>query len=422
MVKKYTAALTFVICCQAAISQTILRGRVISEETKKPLPSVSVYLNNTSIGTITNEQGVFIINKFPSGKFRLVASSVGYETYVSLLDVHDIPKELVISLKPKPEELQGFAVLPSDPDGWKKWGKTFTDIFIGTTPNANDCHLVNPEALRFRLNADNSVTAFAKEPLQVMNYTLGYEIRYKLEEFEYNLDTKLVNFSGYALFKDMELDHPNRTRRYEEERLETYKGSLLHFMRAFYANSLDAQGFELRNLGNISNPEKDRAKLILSQHKNGRVIDTLNSQLGYEIGANGAPTNLRTTTITVDSTDYFKKMLLQPDSVISHQIILSDSIGFAADSTIAGLYFKDSLEVSYKLKEIPARYKALSKEHKHETYPVSEFVFVYKRPVYVLSNGYYYKPYDLKITGYWAWEENMSTKLPYDYLPGKKIE
>jgi hypothetical protein len=98
-------------------------------------------------------------------------------------------------------------------------------------------------------------------------------------------------------------------------------------------------------------------------------------------------------------------------------LISSDSVGFAADSSIAGFYFQDSLEVSYKLKEIPARYRALSKAHKNETYPVSQFVFVYKRPVYVHVNGYYYKQYYLKVTGFWAWSECMATRLPFDYVP-----
>ena len=86
------------------------------------------------------------------------------------------------------------------------------------------------------------------------------------------------------------------------------------------------------------------------------------------------------TVMTTDSTDYFLKKLREPDSVISHQIVSADSIGFAEDSATAGLYFKDSLDVSYKLKEIPKRYKALSKEHKKETYPISQFVFVNRQP------------------------------------------
>jgi len=409
--------LCLLFCSFGAFSQAVLKGKVISEETQKPLASVSVYLNNTSLGSITSEDGVFIIRGIPSGKFRLVASCVGFETYVNMIDPRSVGKNFVISLKPKAEELQSFSVTPPEPDGWKKWGKLFTELFIGDTPGSNDCKLTNPDVLKFRMNADNTLTAYAKEPLQIVNYNLGYEIKYKLEEFQYDFNIKLVNYSGYAFFTDMGIKYPNRVRRYDDARLETYKGSLLHFKRAFFADELDAQGFELRSLGNISNPEKDRAKLVLSMHHNGQVIDTVDSQLGYEMGPGGVIQNLRTTTHIVDSTDYFKKMLLEPDSVISHQLISSDSIGFAADSTIAGMYFKDSLEVSYKFKTIPNRYRLLSKDHKHETFPVSQLVFVNKRPIYILNSGYHYKPYDLKITGYWAWSENISTMLPFDYRP-----
>jgi hypothetical protein len=412
--------LWFLFCSHWAFSQTVLKGKVISEETQKPLASVSVYLNNTSLGTVTNEQGNFIITKIPSGKFRLVASCVGFETYVNLVDPRTLPKDFTISLKPKAEELQGFSVTPPEPDGWKKWGKLFTDIFIGNTPKSNDCKLTNPEVIKFRMNADNTLTAYATEALQIVNYALGYEIRYKLEEFQYDFNIKLVSYSGYAFFTDLGVKHPNRKRRYEEERLETYKGSLMHFKRAFFANDLDVQGFEMRSLGNISNPEKDRAKRMFSLHKDSVILDTISS-VAYtdpnEISPN-KPRHIETNTVmTVDSTDHFKKMLQQPDSVISHQLISSDSVGFAADSTVAGFYFKDSLEVLYKYKTIPNRYRVLSKDHKHETFPVSQFVFINKRPVYILNSGYHYKPYDLKITGYWAWSENMSTLLPFDYRP-----
>ena len=137
------------------------------------------------------------------------------------------------------------------------------------------------------MNADNTLTAYAKEPLQIVNYNLGYEIKYKLEEFQYDFNIKLVNYSGYAFFTDMGVKHPNRVRRYSEARLETYKGSLLHFKRAFFANELDAQGFELRSLGNISNPEKDRAKRLFAIYRNAPIIDTADSQIGYEINADG---------------------------------------------------------------------------------------------------------------------------------------
>ena len=416
MIKLCGFTLLFFICCLGAFSQAVLKGNVISEETQKPIASVSVYLNNTSLGSVTSEDGVFIIRGIPSGKFRLVASCVGFETYVNMIDPRSVGKNFVISLKPKAEELQSFSVTPPEPDGWKKWGKLFTELFIGDTPGSNDCKLTNPDVLKFRMNADNTLTAYAKEPLQIVNYKLGYEIKYKLEEFQYDFNIKLVNFSGYAFFTDMGIKHPNRVRRYDDARLETYKGSLLHFKRAFFANELDAQGFELRSLGNISNPEKDRAKRVFSLHRDSVILDT--TGLAFTVHYfNGLPYISSSTEKTQDSSDYFKKKLLEPDSVISHQLISSDSIGFAADSTVAGMYFRDSLEVMYKFKTIPDRYRHLNKDYKHETFPVSQFVFVNKRPIYILNSGYHYKPFDLKITGYWAWSENISTLLPFDYRP-----
>ncbi len=406
-------------CSTGAFSQNILRGHVFSQDAHKPLVSVSVYLNNTSIGTITNDDGLFVLRGIPQGKFDLVATSVGFKTFTTMLDLRNLPKDFQIILKTKADELEGFSVLPTDPNGWEKYGKYFTLLMIGTTLNSNDTKLMNPEVIKFRLNEGNVLTAFAKEPLRITNYALGYEIEYKLEEFEVNLNTALVNYTGYAFYKDMGMKHPNRIRRYADARFETYKGSLLHFMRSFYANDLEVQGFEMRSLAMISNPEKDRAKEIFKKYGNKPVTSIADATIGFEVTADGGMNHLRTTTHTVDSTGFFKKMMKQPDSLVSHQLILSDSVGFSVDSTIAGFYFPDSMEVSYKFKLVPPRYRALSKKTKHETIPVSEFVFIDKTPVYIVRNGFYYKPYDLKITGYWAWVENISTWLPYDYYPGK---
>ena len=410
----------FLHFCQTAFSQSAMEGTVMAADTKKPLPAVSVYLNNTSIGTITNSKGIFILRNIPSEKFKLIASSIGYETYAEMIDPKKISGDIVITLNPKPEQLDKVVLVPDDPNGWKKWGKLFTDLFIGTNSNSNQCHIENPEVIRLRMNPDNTLTAFAREPLVIMNYALGYEIKYKLEEFEFDFNTKIVSYNGYAFFKDLGLSNKKKEVKYEQERKETYLGSLMHFMRTYFINKLDTQGFEMRNLGNISNPEKDRAKYLFSLHKDSIILDTVVNEVFFipPRCPNCVP-QVQKNTKALDSTDYFRKKLLEPDSVISHQVVLADSIGFAEDSVTAGMYFKDSLEVLYKLKPIPNKYKSLSKEHKKETYPVSQFVFINRKPVYISANGYYFGPHDLKITGFWAWWETMSTMLPYDYSPDK---
>jgi hypothetical protein len=399
LTRKFALFIALFLSFHIAFTQTIVKGSVFSADTHKPLPSVSVYLNNTSIGTTTDEKGLFILSGIPSGKLRLIASCIGYGSCDTLLDAREIPRDFIISLNPRSKELQGVAVyLSYDPNGWEKWGKVFTDIFIGTTPNAYECHLENPKALKFRLNSHNILKVFANEPLQVINSVLGYEIIYNLEGFEFNFNNNLVSYMGYAFFKDLAISNPKRAIKYQDERQKIYKGSLMHFMRSFFADNLQNEGFEMRSLEYISNPEKDRAKKMLSHYND--------SPNGYD----------------PDSADYFKKVLRQPDSVISHQVIAPDSIRFAVDNTTVGLFFRDSVEVLYKRKGISYKYKSLYNVHKNEIHPVSQFVFVNKRPVYVLSSGYYYyNPYDLKMTGYWAWWENMSTRLPYDYSFVKKL-
>ena len=101
MLKLCGFTLLFLISCTGAFSQAVIKGKVISEETQKPLAAVSVYLNNTSLGAVTNDNGVFIIAKVPSGKFKLVASCVGFETYVNMIDSRTIGRDFIISLKPK---------------------------------------------------------------------------------------------------------------------------------------------------------------------------------------------------------------------------------------------------------------------------------------------------------------------------------
>ncbi|PWT79160.1 MAG: hypothetical protein C5B59_00180 [Bacteroidetes bacterium] len=420
LIKKFTKILLLHLLVLSSInssfSQNSLRGRVINAETNEPLTSISVYLNSTSIGTVTDKEGVFVLLGIPAGKFRIVASGIGFETFIKLVNVKEVQGELSISLKPKSQELKSLEVLSPDPNGWTKWGDLFTNIFIGYSRNADDCHIENAEILKFRLNVDNSLAVYAAEPLHIKNYALGYDIMYKLEEFEFNFANKVVVYNGYALFKDLSLSFPKSANKWLEARKDTYQGSLLHFMRAFFVNHLEAEGFEMRSLGYISNPLKDSAKKLFAIHKDSVILDTLFHEISLNFDdPTKPPTSFNTTTVTNDVSKKFKSALLQPDSIISRQLVSADSIGFMEDSSTAGLYFPDSLEVSYKLKEVPIRYKRLFKSHKNETIPISQFVFINKKPVYVLGNGYYYGPYDLKITGFWAWWETIANLLPFDY-------
>ena len=59
-------------------SSGTIAGLVYDSETDKPLAGANVFLENTSFGSATDEEGMFIINNVPPGKYTVVVNYIGY--------------------------------------------------------------------------------------------------------------------------------------------------------------------------------------------------------------------------------------------------------------------------------------------------------------------------------------------------------
>src|SRR5205085_2266189 len=120
---------------------------------------------------------------------------------------------------------------PFEKDGWQKWGKFFTENFIGTSAFAQGCTIKNYKTLRFRLSkAKNTLTVIAAEPLQIENKALGYKIQYQLEEFSYSFRERVLLYLGYTLFDELKDNGPRK--RQLQNRAQAYNGSIVHFMKS----------------------------------------------------------------------------------------------------------------------------------------------------------------------------------------------
>ncbi|MGZ5221581.1 MAG: carboxypeptidase-like regulatory domain-containing protein, partial [Chitinophagaceae bacterium] len=101
----------------AGFAQTVtISGAVRNSITKEPVPSVSIVVKGSSLGTFTNEDGVFklTVNKTP---VVLVISSVGYETQelnatsagadlaIDFIPASSLGQEVVISASRLPERI-----------------------------------------------------------------------------------------------------------------------------------------------------------------------------------------------------------------------------------------------------------------------------------------------------------------------------
>ncbi|HUQ64954.1 MAG TPA: TonB-dependent receptor [Flavitalea sp.] len=98
-----TFSFIMVASAQQESSLIEISGRVASQETKEPLPNVSVNIKGTVAGTITNSNGQFKLRtklKFP---FKLIFSSIGFEQqeyeitgYDSKLDIELTTQTVVL--------------------------------------------------------------------------------------------------------------------------------------------------------------------------------------------------------------------------------------------------------------------------------------------------------------------------------------
>jgi outer membrane receptor for ferrienterochelin and colicins len=86
-------------------------GIIKDWETNESLPSVNVLLKGTSLGTITDATGRFVIQNIPEGNYTLVVSAVGYKAVeINNLVIEGITEVQEIFLRPTTIEVGGVLV------------------------------------------------------------------------------------------------------------------------------------------------------------------------------------------------------------------------------------------------------------------------------------------------------------------------
>jgi hypothetical protein len=420
MLRKWGILFIFLVMGIITSAQVSLKGKVLSADTRQPVVAANVYLSSTSVGTITDAKGEFLIPRFPAGRFDLVVSFIGYETYKLELRSDQLPGQLEIVLQPKTNELKEVIVESYDKDGWEKYGKIFTDNFIGTASFSQDCKLINADAVHFKFEKKrNIIKATADEQLIIENHALGYILKYNLTLFEFNPDTKEFFFQGFPFFEEMQTDRRGLSKRWIENRQAAYYGSITHFMRSLYRNKLGEQEFEIKKIVSVSADEHKRVEaLYRNLPKEIRTRQkTLITGTGKELTIKDSAGS-----IPEDSLAYYESVAKQPDKsmVLISTLLNADSIAYGIDSFTVGLLFDARVQVAYKPQRHPIEYQRYFPKNVFSA-PINSVIYLmHGKPVIVLANGSYFDGSELMIQGYWAWWEKMCTKLPFEYWPSPK--
>ena len=128
-----------------------IHGKVVDEKTGAALFNASVFCQNTTTGTISDNEGSFGL-RLANGGYDMIVSYTGYETQVIRVSNSMKDKDsLIIQMKEASKNLGEVAVMGSAmvADGWNKYGQFFLDNFIGTSTNASQCTIENKDAISF---------------------------------------------------------------------------------------------------------------------------------------------------------------------------------------------------------------------------------------------------------------------------------
>lgn len=346
----------FLSLCSAIFSfaQGTISGMVKDAETGQPLEGASVFAQNTTKGTLSDKEGSFKLY-LEKGGYEIVVSFTGYISKTINLEV-TTDRNFNLELQ-KGDNTLGEVIIKNSnevPDGWERYGSFFLEHFIGASPNADSCTLLNPEALKFLyFKRSNRLKVLATEPLQIQNRALGYNLRYELDSFVYFFPSDLNSYRGKCLYMPMEGDEAQQAA-WKEARKNTYYGSRLHFLRAYYDSTLAKEGF---------------------------TVDLYSEQSSSKFARLRNP---------YDTAYYF----------------------FDVATSNAELFFPEKASITYTKKAPEKKY--LEKNKLPLNVPVQISYVDLADAILIRPNGYFTEQKSWVNQGYWSWK-NLADQLPYDF-------
>lgn len=250
-------------------------GRVV-DNSNQPLPGASVYYEGTTIATVTNDKGEFIIAYNNKLARPLVVSYIGFETY--FIQDYTVNQHLMISMQLAVNKLREV-VIRKDRFSRNEKMKIFKERFLGTTAFGKKTIVQNEADIEFEYDEETFVLkAYSEKPLVIINPSLGYKINYELYEFEIKFsrlgisshDIRQSFYAGLSKYEET-INSPQTV----ENREEAYKGSTVNFYRNLIYGDWSKKEFQLFSQGYIVNAadyftltfENDQYKVDVKKQK-----------------------------------------------------------------------------------------------------------------------------------------------------------
>lgn len=407
MFKRLLVTFIILILGTNAIAQNTFSISGIVRDNKDGLPGASIYLSGYKIATVADNDGKFKLSNLKPGSYDLLVQIVGYLPYSKSVIISDKSVQVDLVLKENVAQLDEV-VIRADPNR-QKYINQFKEFFIGKTPNALQCKILNPQVLNVDFDITKStLTVSTTEFLVVENKALGYRLKYMLDHFEYNSRTRIIYYSGHPFFEELKAS-PAKKKKYIAARETAYYGSSQHFFRSLYANKTKEEGFIINKMLKIPNPNRYPEYIINS---NIEKIKTVPEKTGIRINKPKIDTALLA---------FWMKQKEMPRTIdqFSKAEVLTDTLVHYYNQNLKYLNYTDALLIQYtKEKESLAYSKTGFWIFRPLDVPENEISIANLTAggVRFYKNGGIHDSRSLLYEGFWAYEK-IADMVPMDYVP-----
>ena len=285
---KKTLIVVILFLWHSFASAQIITGIVYDKNTRLPVSNVSVFLDGTSINTMTDNSGKFSLQTKSKINTKLVLRHLSYETAFFDSPFESIPDTLYIEER---DNTLDEITISADRYTREQKMKAFREQFLGITRAGRSCTIMNEDDIQLFYNMQTRrLIASSDKTIEVINNYLGYTISFVLMDFWIQfsptytgraLNSDGVQASFFAVVSSF-TDMAPENSRIKQRRDDIYKLSSNYFFKHFANNTLTSNEFVLYKNGlAIDHMQYFAIKDTLSLKKISLIPDTdINQGLG----------------------------------------------------------------------------------------------------------------------------------------------
>lgn len=241
-----------------------ISGRLTDAKSGLVIEYATIYINGTSIGTISDTAGFFRL-EYAFRTCQLVASHTSYQSKMISLELSS-NIDLNIQLFPRTIHIQQVSVEAKNrrdinmeyfkkkflgDDFWGENANIKNDSVISFITEYSDKDLLNNDLDGQFKHFEVLTSARLIIDLNKLGYQLEYDLVRFIEQYNNDLNKKTISMLGYSYYRPIELESKQQARKINKNRLKAYYNSPMHFLRSLYENTLAENGYLLYQVNRV---------------------------------------------------------------------------------------------------------------------------------------------------------------------------